>query len=597
MSLHVDLVVPAYNEVGNLEHMVERTTSVLRAQADDFTFGIILVVSDGSTDGTQKLAAELDDRYPEVSRLVRTENFGFGNAIRDGLTYADGDVIIPFMADLSDDPADIPQMVAKINEGYDIVYGSRFMEGGSVDGYPPLKLLYNRSFNNLIRFLFGIGEKDVTNAFTAYRGEVIDEIGMDTLYSEGFDITAELPLRATVKGFRITEIPVSWKSREAGVSKLNATRKGPIYFKRVMVEFVRGNSAGLRDLFASVTDQGVARALGATLFGVLLLVGLFTFSGFTDVFSAISNTNPLFVAGIVVVYPVSFILRTWRWRVLLRASGHLAGRANTFRCIMAGWLLNSLLPARAGDVMRGYALKTTEGTPFSVGIGTIVIERVLDMLVLGAMMAVVAGFYVREARTTYLAIGAFLIGVVLLTGLVAVYLIGHRVSDLLEDRIEGVSKSIRTVQRALRRVSGNPFAVALSAAISLPVWLTEIATIYLAARAVGVNLGVVPTVTAGISAFVSQAVPVTPGGLGTYEAAITSILVLFGIDSSTATALALVDHFTRLGVIYVIGSIAAIHLIFQSRPYFREQEQAVGEGVANESGQLSSTFETDGDRR
>ncbi|RJX43384.1 hypothetical protein DM826_07185 [Halonotius aquaticus] len=181
MSLHVDLIVPAYNEGGNLEQMVKRTTDVLRDRADGWTFGILLVVSDGSTDGTQELAADLDDRYPEVSQLVRTENFGFGNAIRDGLAHADGDVLIPFMADLSDDPADIPKMIEQINAGHDVVYGSRFMQGGSVDGYPPLKLIYNRSFNNAIRFLFGIGEKDITNAFTAYRREVIDEIGMETL--------------------------------------------------------------------------------------------------------------------------------------------------------------------------------------------------------------------------------------------------------------------------------------------------------------------------------------------------------------------------------------------------------------------------------
>lgn len=262
MSLHVDLVVPAYNESGNLERMVDEVTSVLRDRTDGWSFGILLVVSDGSTDGTQEIAIELEERYPEVSRLVRTENFGFGNAIKDGLAHAGGDVLIPFMADLSDDPADIPQMVAKIEEGYDVVYGSRFMNGGSVDGYPPLKLLYNRSFNNFIRFLFGIGEKDITNAFTAYRREVIDEIVMETLHSESFDVTAELPLRATVEGFRTTEVPVSWRSRDAGVSKLNATRKGPVYFKRVLAEFVRGNAAGLRDLFVSVTDQGVARVLG-----------------------------------------------------------------------------------------------------------------------------------------------------------------------------------------------------------------------------------------------------------------------------------------------------------------------------------------------
>lgn len=592
MTRHVDLVVPAYNERGNLEQMVERTTSVLREQVDDWTFGILLVVSDGSTDGTQELAADLDDRYPEVSRLVRTAEFGFGNAIKDGLAHADGDVLIPFMADLSDDPADIPQMLEEIEAGYDVVYGSRFMPGGSVDGYPPVKLFYNRSLNNVIRFLFGISEKDITNAFTAYRREVIEEIGMDTLYSESFDITAELPLRATVEGFRTTEVPVSWRSREAGVSKLNATKKGPVYIKRVLTEFIRGNAVGLRDLFVAVTSQGLTRVVAAALFGVLLLVGLFSLTGFNEVFSIVKRANPLFIAAIAVVYPVSFLFRTWRWRVLLRASGHLASRANVFRCIMAGWLLNSLIPARAGDVMRGYALKTTEGTPFSVGIGTIVIERVLDMLVLSAMMVIVASFYLRSGRTIYLAGAALLIALALFVALIAVYVVGDRIADALETYVDGVSGSVRTVQQALDRVSDNPFAVMLSAGLSIPVWLIEVTTIYFAARAVNLNLGVVSTVTAGVSAFVSQSVPITPGGLGTYEAAITSVLVLFGIDSSTATALALVDHFTRLGVIYVVGSVATVHLIFQSRPYFRDLGDTDDQSV-DSTDYVSSTTNTD----
>lgn len=575
--MHVDLIVPAYNEYGNLRRMVERTTETLRAEKRDWSFGILLVVSDGSTDGTQELAADLDEEYPEVSRLVRTKDFGFGNAIKDGIAHADGDVVVPFMADLSDDPADVPKMVEKIRAGYDVVYGSRFMDGGSVEGYPRLKLLYNRSFNNFIRLLFGIGEKDVTNAFTAYRREVIDEIDPSSLQSESFDITAELPLRATVEGFRITEVPVSWRSREAGVSKLNATKKGPVYAKRVLTEFARGNAAGLRDLFRAVTDHGLARILGAALFGVVLLVALFSLTGFTEVFETVGRANPLFIAAIALVYPVSFVFRTWRWRVLLRASGHLAGRTNAFRCIMAGWFLNSVLPARAGDVMRGYALKTTEDTPFSVALGTIVIERVMDMLVLSAMLAVVAALFVRSSRAMFLAAGAFGIGAVLVVGLAIVYFAGDHLADRLDGPISSADRSIRKIQTALARVSGNPFALALSLLLSLPVWLAEIATIYFAGRAIGLQLGIVPTIAAGVSAFVSQAVPVTPGGVGTYEAAIASVLALFGVEWATGTALGLVDHFTRLGVIYVVGAICIVHIVFQSRPYFRARREAAAE--------------------
>lgn len=580
--MHVDLIVPAYNEAGNLRKMVDRTVSTLREERDAWTFGILLVVSDGSTDGTQELAEELDDTYPEVSRLVRTENFGFGNAIRDGLSHAKGDVLIPFMADLSDDPSDIPKMITKINSGYDVVYGTRFSKEGSVNGYPPLKLLYNRAFNNTIRLLFGIKERDVTNAFTAYKADVIDKIGMETLASESFDVTAELPLRATIEGFQTTEVPVSWQSREMGVSNLDATRKGPVYIQRVLEQFVRGNAAGLRDLFNAVSSQSRTRIVAAAAFGVLLLVGLISLSGISSIWATLSDTKPVFVVAIVAIYPVSYLFRTWRWRVLLRAADHLASRRNVFRAIAAGWLFNSLIPARAGDVFRAYALKTTDGVPFTVGASTIVVARVLDMIVLGSLMSIVAIIFIRSTRTIYLALSAFGIAGLLIGALVVFYLLSDRIDEFGGSKVANIFHSLRKVRRSLARVSSNPFALALSLLLSVPLWITEVATVFFAARAVGVQLPVVPAVAAGVSAFLSQTIPLTPGGIGTYEAAITSVLTLFEINTATGTTIGLVDHISRLGIIYLLGAVSTVHLVFASRPYFsekREEKNDINDGT------------------
>jgi uncharacterized protein (TIRG00374 family) len=580
--MHVDLVVPAYNEAGNLQKMVDETVSTLRAERDGWTFGILLVVSDSSTDGTQELAEELTDTHPEVSHIVRTKNFGFGNAIKDGLEYANGDVLIPFMADLSDDPSDIPKMIEKIREGYHVVYGSRFAKGGSVNGYPPLKLLYNRSFNNVVRLLFGIKERDVTNAFTAYRAEVINKIDMETIKSQSFDVTAELPLRATIEGFQTTEVPVSWQSREVGVSNLDATRKGPVYVQRVLEQFIRGNIEGLRDLFSAVSNQSRTRIAGAAVFGALLLAGLLSLSGISDVWGTLADANPVFIAGVAVVYPVSFLFRTWRWRVLLRAADNLANRGNVFRSICAGWLINSLIPARAGDAFRAYALKTTDGVPFSVGAGTVIIARVLDMIVLGSLMSVVALTLVRSTGTVYLALSAFGIAALLVGGIVVFYFLGERFDEFIESKVAGIAHSLRTMRQALTRVASNPFALALSLIVSIPVWIAEITTLFFAARAVGVQLTAMPTITAGISAFLSQTVPLTPGGLGTYEAAIASSLSLFGIDTAIGTAIGLIDHVTRLGVIFVLGTISAVHLVFASRSYFHDAKEPTNEGEVSD---------------
>lgn len=580
--MHVDLIVPVFNEAGNLRETVERTIQTLRREAEGWEFGILLVVSGKSTDESERIATELDEEFTEVSRLVRRTDFGFGNAVKDGLAHADGDVLIPFMSDLSDDPSDISQMIAQIRAGYDVVYGSRFIDGGSANGYPKLKLLYNRAFNNTLRLLFGIPERDITNAFTAYRREVIEDIGVETLRSESFDITAELPLRAVVRGFRCTEVPVSWQSRTAGVSNLNATRMGSVYFRRMLAEFVRGNVAGLKDLLAAVTSQRLSYVGGAGLFGIGILVVLLSVTGATESIQAIRNVDPGFVVWIAVVYTFSFVFRTWRWRVLLRSSNHLASRANTFRSIMAGWFLNSLLPARAGDVLRAYALKTTDAVPFSIGLTTIAIERAIDVLILGSTMLAVATLTVGSPRLSRLAIGMLLLGGLIGLALVTVYIAGQRVSETMSVAGVQIGSAIRTAREVLAHIGRNPYAIALSVLISVPVWVSELTTVYFATRAVGLNPEIFPTIAAGTAAFVSQTIPITPAGIGTYEAGMTAVLVLYDISSPTAAAISVIDHLTRLVVVYVLGSIATVHLVFQSRPYFRVTDKTVEQGVTVE---------------
>lgn len=161
--MKVSVVVPAHNEAGNLDHLVNATTEVLDSPSFDHEYELLLV-DDNSTDDTSAVCDRLTEEYEHVRVLHRTENGGFGNAVKSGLQESCGDVLIPFMGDLSDDPADIPKLVAAIEDGYDIAYGSRFVDGGSVKGYPRLKLLYNRAFNNCIRLTFGVRARDVTDS-------------------------------------------------------------------------------------------------------------------------------------------------------------------------------------------------------------------------------------------------------------------------------------------------------------------------------------------------------------------------------------------------------------------------------------------------
>jgi dolichol-phosphate mannosyltransferase len=152
---------------------------------------------------------------------------GFGRAITCGLDAAKGDALVIMMADESDDCRDVVRYWQKLNEGYDCVFGSRFMKGGGVIDYPAVKLFVNRLANAFVRTLFNHGLNDTTNAFKAYRKTVID--GIRPILSPHFNITVEIPLKAIVRGFSFTVIPITWRNRRTGEAKLKIKEMGSRY--------------------------------------------------------------------------------------------------------------------------------------------------------------------------------------------------------------------------------------------------------------------------------------------------------------------------------------------------------------------------------
>jgi len=187
----------------------------------------IIVVDDGSTDRTWELLQEYAGRLPELRPIRNCGSHGFGRAVIAGLAQMTGDAVVIMMADQSDDPKDVVTYWCELNNGYDCVFGSRFIKGGQAVDYPPLKLVLNRVANTLLRLCFGIRLNDTTNAFKAYRREVID--GCQPLISPHFNLTVELPLKAIVRGFSWTVIPVSWRNRCTGAAKFRIKEMGSRY--------------------------------------------------------------------------------------------------------------------------------------------------------------------------------------------------------------------------------------------------------------------------------------------------------------------------------------------------------------------------------
>lgn len=220
----LSVVIPARNEAGCIESTVEAFVETLQKESIPHE---IVIVDDGSSDETLALSSLLAARLPSVRPIVNTGRHGFGMAVRRGIEASRGDAVAIVMADASDSPDDLVVYYRKLEEGYDCVFGSRFIRGGRVVDYPPHKLLINRVANHFVRLLFGIPLNDTTNAFKCYRRHVIE--GLQPLISEHFNLTVEMPLKALIRGYDCAIVPITWTNRATGVSKLKIQEMGSRY--------------------------------------------------------------------------------------------------------------------------------------------------------------------------------------------------------------------------------------------------------------------------------------------------------------------------------------------------------------------------------
>ncbi|MGE3319429.1 MAG: glycosyltransferase family 2 protein [Candidatus Berkiella sp.] len=220
----LSVVIPAYNEANNLANLIPGLIAHLK-QAD--ISHEILVVNDNSSDNTEATLKSLMQDYPTLTYVNNAPPNGFGLAVRCGLQAFKGDAVVIVMADGSDSPEDVVRFYKKLQEGYDCVFGSRFMPGGKAVDYPFHKKIINRLANNFVRILFQFRYNDITNAFKCYRRHVI--AGLNPLLAHHFNLTVELPLKAIIRGYRYAVIPNAWYNRKEGVSKLKIREMGSRY--------------------------------------------------------------------------------------------------------------------------------------------------------------------------------------------------------------------------------------------------------------------------------------------------------------------------------------------------------------------------------
>ncbi|MBX3015354.1 MAG: polyprenol monophosphomannose synthase [Caldilineaceae bacterium] len=216
------MIVPTYNEAENIQTLVQQ----LRALPGDIH---VLIVDDHSPDGTGQLGDQMAAADPGIQVLHRPGKLGLGSAytagfklgLRQGYTF-----LCTMDADFSHDPTLLPQLLAKANQGYDLVIGSRYVPGGQIVGSTPLRKLVSYGANWLAHTILGVTARDCTAGFRCYRHQVLETINLDAIFSSGYSFLTEMTFLCQRAGFRIGEVPITFVNRRKGVSKIS---KNEIY--------------------------------------------------------------------------------------------------------------------------------------------------------------------------------------------------------------------------------------------------------------------------------------------------------------------------------------------------------------------------------
>lgn len=235
MKNFLSIIIPAYKEEQFIEEVL---INIIKAfEKNDFDLELIVVIDNVPNDKTLEIVKNLAECFSSIKIIEREGKQGIGTAIKIGIKEASKEIIMISPGDASEDPNDLVRVATKMSEGYDIVFGNRFISGVRHYRYPIRKYLANRLCNYAIRILFGIKSNDITNVIKAYKSEILKNMN---LTSVGFEITAEMPIKAYLNGYRnFTEIPINHYVRDEKYSKFELRREGSRFFKVIVGCFLQ----------------------------------------------------------------------------------------------------------------------------------------------------------------------------------------------------------------------------------------------------------------------------------------------------------------------------------------------------------------------
>lgn len=495
--MKVSIILPAYNEAERLERAFREVKKAVEKIGYDYE---IIIAEDGSRDGTDKIAAEIARRDSKVKHLHSDERLGRGRAIMRAVKCSEGDVVAFMDVDLSTDLSHLKELVDAIAvEGYDIAIGSRLLKDSSADR-PLRREIASRMYNLLVRILLGSKIKDHQCGFKAFKRDVIMKLGEKARDTHWFWDTEILVLAQRDK-FRIKEIAVKWRHGEKTKVKL---LKDSIYmFHQVLRMYL---SEKKRKTFAI-----------STIIAIFIILSLIYFS-FNNFFKYLVSIRLDFLIFAFLASFFSIFLRGLRYSYLLNKNGAKNSIFISTAALSIGQTVNVLTPVRLGDLARAYVLSKRK-VPYEISLGSLASERFFDL-------ATVTFLAMFSSLHLGISVGETYYGIIF-TVLVLILILALSKMENFVGRIFKVAKSI------------NGKDLLVLSLLSFLIWLIDVFVCFIILSSFEQDF-LLSTLAVAIGNIV-KAVPITPGGIGTYEAALVAILIR-KFDLSLATVVAIVDH-------------------------------------------------------
>jgi uncharacterized membrane protein YbhN (UPF0104 family) len=596
--VEVSVVLPAYNEERTIEETVETTLDSLGEFLPAGTFEV-LIAEDGCADRTPEIAAGMAAANDRVRHVHSEGRLGRGGALRRAFRAARGETLAYFDTDLATDISHLEELIESVRSGEaDAATGSRWLPGSEADR-PAKRGVPSKAYNGLVRTFLRSDVEDHQCGFKAFDREALYAL-LDDVEDDHWFFDTEVLVRAQRAGYSVEEFPVEWTPK--GDSKVDLVR-----------DVVGMGSQILRCWWQLGIQPRITRRVtvaGGTLFTLLAVLLMTQYIDFGTVLERMEGADPALIGAAALVYLLSWPLRGARYRDILRELGFRERVDFLTGAIFISQTGNLVFPARAGDAVRAYVVKTRRLVPYPTGFASLAIERVFDLLTITALAGVVFVGLAATGITTPGRVGALVasggeggastgsgqLALVLAAGvgLGAIAMVGLIVASARSERNfvrAGVSRlSSDTyadrVARVIERFAGDIQAVAndrqafVTVGLSSgAIWTLDVVTALLVFAAFDVALPLTTLVAVGFFAVsvgnLAKVLPLSPGGVGLYEGAFT--LLVFGLTPvpwAVALGAAIVDHAVK-NVVTVIGGLASMALLNVSLTTAVEESRSI----------------------